>query len=394
MSTQAMASTGGIELTALQIARELTNRGHSLWVVATDGGDLEPSFRAACENVSIHGNFQHSLFSVRQHLAPMDLPQWAGSTVSAALAARRARPDIIYAHAFFSLPWALSTAQITGRPIVCHLHGCAGGPLGREASLWVRRTAAFIAPSDFVRDEWVDNGMPVDKIHTIYGGIDPAEYPSGTAADQAEARRILGLPQDGFVALYLGRVVPDKGVEELVDAWRLAGFDPADARLLIVGPGHPGYVRALTAGTDAEYLPERADVVTPLHAADVVVVPSQWDEPFGRVVIEAMGAGRPVLAARSGGIPEILTGPFAANLFEKDDILAMADLLVGAVGWHDRQPDLWDRCTSHVVSHFSLADRVDELEALFEQACSRADRVGACHPDGGDSRGSVRRDRY
>ena len=121
------------------------------------------------------------------------------------------------------------------------------------------------------------------------------------------------------------------------------------------------------AGTDAEYLPTRADVITPLHAADVVVVPSQWEEPFGRVVIEAMAAGRPVLAARSGAIPEILTGPFAGNLFEKGDAHGLADLLRRAISGRDRTPDLWDRCTRHVRAGFSLSDRVDELEALFDQ---------------------------
>jgi glycosyltransferase involved in cell wall biosynthesis len=52
----------------------------------------------------------------------------------------------------------------------------------------------------------------------------------------------------------------------------------------------------------------RRDVITPLHAADVVVVPSTYDEPFGRAVIEGMATGRPVVTSRVGGMPEILEG--------------------------------------------------------------------------------------
>jgi glycosyltransferase involved in cell wall biosynthesis len=367
MSTQAMASTGGIEVTALQIARELAARGHTLSVIATSDGDLETSFRSAAEHVSVHGNFQHPLFSPWHFLSPLEMVQWSGRAASAVRAARRTRPDLIYGHSFFSVPWALATSQVTGKPVVCHLHGCAGGPLGRQASLWARRVDAFIAPSAFVRDDWVENGLPSDKIRVIFGGVDPEEYPPGSTEDQVQSRQQLGLPASGFVALFLGRVVPDKGVEVLLDAWKLLGLDPTVGTLLIVGPGHPEYIRALTAGTDMEYLTERADVIVPLHAADVVVVPSQWEEPFGRVAIEAMAAGRPVVAARSGAIPEILTGPFAGNLFDKTDAQALAELLGYAITWRDRDPDLWGRCTRHVLENFALSDRVDELEALFQE---------------------------
>jgi glycosyltransferase involved in cell wall biosynthesis len=261
----------------------------------------------------------------------------------------------------------LATARLTGAPIACHLHGCAGGRLGRQASEWVRRVDAFIAPSEFVRDEWVGHGLPGGKVTVITGGIDPEEYPFGDAGAQAEARRELGLPRDGFIAVYLGRIVPDKGVEVLLDAWKHLDLDPTEGRLLVVGPGHPGYVRALAAGTDAAFQPTRTDVITPLHAADVVVVPSQWEEPFGRVVIEAMAAGRPVLAARSGAIPEILTGPFADNLFAKGDVPALADLLRRAMAGRGDDPDTWHRCTAHVKERFLLADRIDQLEALFQR---------------------------
>jgi glycosyltransferase involved in cell wall biosynthesis len=365
MNTQAMASSGGIELTAFQIGRQLTARGHRLSVIATHGGDLELPFRSIAEHVSTHGNFQHTIFSKWQLLSPLDLAPWARSTLSAVRAARSARPDIIYANSFFSLPWALATARVTGAPIVCHLHGCAGAPLGRQASRWARGVGAFIAPSEFVRNEWVRNGLPAEKIQTIYGGVAPGEYPPGDATDQAESRRRLGLPPDVFTALFLGRVVPEKGVEVLLEAWKLVDIDPSEGTLLIVGPGHPDYVRALAAGTDAVFLPTRADVIAPLHAADVVVVPSQWEEPFGRVVIEAMAAGRPVLASRSGGIPEILTGQFAGNLFEKGDTQALGHLLRRAIADRGRQPDLSNRCALHIREHFSLTERVDELEALF-----------------------------
>ena len=63
------------------------------------------------------------------------------------------------------------------------------------------------------------------------------------------------------------------------------------------------------ATDSVHFIEGQRNVVTPLHASDVVVVPSVWREPFGRTVIEALATGRPVVASRVGGIPEILTGP-------------------------------------------------------------------------------------
>jgi hypothetical protein len=83
MNTMALGSTGGIELTAFQMARELAARGHPVSVLGTGGGDLEQSFRAFAEHVSVHGNFQHTLFSPGQLRAPGDLVRWSLQMTSA-----------------------------------------------------------------------------------------------------------------------------------------------------------------------------------------------------------------------------------------------------------------------------------------------------------------------
>src|SRR5690348_9870036 len=103
----------------------------------------------------------------------------------------------------------------------------------------------------------------------------------------------------------------------------------------------------------------RRDVVTPLHAADILVVPSVWDEPCGRVVIEAMATGCPVLASRAGGLPEILTGSFAAMLVERGDARALANRLQRFIGWRDKDPGLSVACSTHVRKNFSLANTVN-----------------------------------
>ena len=106
-------------------------------------------------------------------------------------------------------------------------------------------------------------------------------------------------------------------------------------------------------------------MVTPLHAADVAVVPSIWEEPFGRTVIEGLSTGRPVLASRGGGIPEILDGPMARFLFGRGDADDLARLIGEVREWRTTEPELAEACAGLVRERFSLAAMVDRVEAAF-----------------------------
>jgi glycosyltransferase involved in cell wall biosynthesis len=122
------------------------------------------------------------------------------------------------------------------------------------------------------------------------------------------------------------------------------------------------------------FLPNRPDVVTPLHAADVAVVPSVWDEPFGRTVIEGMATGIPVLGSRVGGIPEIL-GPIDRLLFDRGDADQLAAKLAVTLRWRDEEPGLGRACAARVATEFSLAATVDRLEAVFDDVSTARRRA-------------------
>ena len=111
-------------------------------------------------------------------------------------------------------------------------------------------------------------------------------------------------------------------------------------------------------------------MITPLHAADVAVVPSLF-EPFGRSVIEGLATGRPVVASRVGGIPEILTGRLAPLLFDSGDAQDLAKRLASLVGWQNATPELGLECRKHIESAFTLRRTVDQLEAAFNTLVAR-----------------------
>jgi glycosyltransferase involved in cell wall biosynthesis len=242
----------------------------------------------------------------------------------------------------------------------------------------------YVAVSGATRDAWVESGLDADRVDVVHQGIDPALYPAGDEGDRARARDKLGLPLDGFVALYFGRLDKDKGIDVLLDAWRRLRIPLDKGRLVLKGrpvlaQDPDAVMRELqtNAPPGCEWLPMDADVLTALHAADVVVLASTT-EGLGRSVLEGMATGRPVVATRVGGVPEILSGPFDRFLFEAGDSAALADRLCDVAPWRTREPQLGPDCAAHIHANFSLDTMADRIEGILEDqiTAGRRRRVG------------------
>lgn len=359
-----MAPAGGTELNVFQVSRGLAQRGHAIDLLSARDGALADDYRTFCRSVT-----RRPVFDFARSSAARDLVRMTPAVVSAA----RKRPDVVYPNRFAEIVWASAVGRLSGAPVVCHLHEIRHLRPGAFPNEHVRR---FIAVSHFLRDQWVAAGLRPDLIDVVHNGVSAADYPVGGETERAAARARLDLPQDGFVALYYGRLDPEKGIDVLLDAWRKLGVGDGEGRLLVVGSpsahleNGPQLLQAWQedAPPGCVWRPAQSDVVTLLHAADVVVVPSVWAEPFGRVIVEALATGRPALASRVGGVPEILTGEFERFQVEPGDAAALAAGLEDLVGWQQREPALAGRCTAHVRDHFSLDLLVNGVERSLTAA--------------------------
>ena len=373
MGVEHLAPSDGVAVQSLEVAGELARRGHELLVVFENDGPYLPAWEQLSSELR---QVTHLGLPLRR---PGDV---ATSFVPAVRAARSMHPDVVYDNLTWTLPWATSVGLLARVPVLAHTHSF--GPdeaIPRPLRPYLRRRRRVIAVSDFVRRRLIsDYSVSSERVVTVHNGIDADRYRFGGADEMAAARRDLGLAGDAFVGGYYGRLHPTKGVHVLVEAARSLPALDRPLQLVIMGePSDRGYaaaVRQQAGGLDCRWLPARSDVLPVLHAADVMVVPSQWDEPFGRAAVEPLATGRPVLAARAGGLPEVLSGPLERWLFERDDVAGLAAAIADLEGWQDHDPELGARCREHAITHFSFTTFVDAVERELV-ALGAAGRRGA-----------------
>ena len=195
---------------------------------------------------------------------------------------------------------------------------------------------AVLTCSDFIKNSVLTIQPGSSKVKTLYNAIDVGAFiPKQTdyqTTKRTEARKRMGFDDDDFVVAFSGRVNRDKGISELIDAMLMLK-DKMKFKLMILGGtfyGNAGnedtFVRSLKG--KAEKIKDRIvftgfvpyeNMPDYLHLADMAALPSMWDEPFGLTIVEALAAGLPLVATRSGGIPEICKG--VAIIVERENIV-------------------------------------------------------------------------
>ena len=203
----------------------------------------------------------------------------------------------------------------------------------RFRALYPSAATVTTGVSDFT-SRWISDYYKIASVPTLYNGVDLAQF---TPAAMPPA----GLPAISFV----GRTGREKAPDLLLRAALTVSQHTRDFRILMIGSNHwdrlemDDYQRELVAlalelegrGVAVERPGHvgRADLPGVLRQAQVHVVPSRWDEPFGLTTVEGMASGLAVIASRTGGTPEIVGD--AGFLFERDnagDLAASLERLV------------------------------------------------------------------
>jgi glycosyltransferase involved in cell wall biosynthesis len=299
-------------------------------------------------------------------LRPRHLAGCVRAVFALARLARTHAPSVLHANSSRAMAYAAVAGRLAGRPTLWHVRVTGSDP--PWDALLRRAASRVIAVSGAVAARFPTTG----RVRTIYNGVDVDRFRAG---DAAAWRRRLGLgpgPVVGMVAQLLPwKRYPDflRAVAMLAAPWPeaqfvVAGADPDPARR------HESQLRGLAKelGLDRrlQFLGFCGDVPGLMHLLDIFVLTSDG-EPFGRVVIEAMAAARPVVATAAGGIPEIVLPGVTGLLVPVAQVAELAaaigqlladPLLAQAMGAAGRQ---------RAMAHFSLDAHARAVEALYDE---------------------------
>ena len=251
--------------------------------------------------------------------------------VQLSLALELPAPDLIVAEGGNLTQCSAISRMFGRRRCLAHLHGqttCT--PVMDDIY------GGVLALSEFIREDYLKTSS-LDRryAYILHNCVDTEIFRPGEPSPALRAD--LGFAPDDFVVLFCGRLEPDKGIHKLLEA--LGTVENPRIKLLIVGSPFFGrtqqssFLRKLeqqARGLEGRvqftgYIPNEA-LPAYYHLADVVCVPTLVEEAAGLVAVEAMACGRPVLATRSGGMPEYLAGSQAVLVDRGPDI-------VGQLAW-------------------------------------------------------------
>lgn len=252
---------------------------------------------------------------------------------------------------------SILAARFFGKPCAVKVHGSDVNVIAKRPAVraimrrLLPRADAVITVSKAMGDELAAIGAPRARLHLLANGIDASLF--GRKRDRDDARRELGLDAPGPVLLFIGRVEPQKGIGELLTAFERVHRERPDVSLVLVGDGvwreraeearrrFDGRLHVVGARPFAE-------VPTWMAACDLVVLPSH-NEGTPNVLLEGLASGRPAVATRVGGIPDVLADPRSGVLVEPHDAESLATGLLTALGrtWSDDDaracgPWTWD----------------------------------------------------
>ncbi|HEX6535558.1 MAG TPA: glycosyltransferase [Gemmatimonadaceae bacterium] len=284
----------------------------------------------------------------------------------------RLRPDVVHTHGYRADVGDAGIARRAGCATVTTVHGFTGGDAKNRLYEWLqveafKRFDAVVSVSSAITERLAARGVDPGLIRTIPNAFDPDRPRLARDA----ARRELGLaPDAGFVVGWVGRLSHEKGADVLLDALALVPGEGAPARAVIVGDGPEREAlveraRLLGIAERVHWLGTIPDAARVFTGFDVFALSSRT-EGIPIVLLEAMAARVPVVAARVGGVPDVVSGREALLVSAEDPgglaaaLAAVRDEPSAAL---ERAADARER----LEREFSIAPWLARYEALYRE---------------------------
>jgi glycosyltransferase involved in cell wall biosynthesis len=288
---------------------------------------------------------------------------------------RRERIDLVHLNNSITRnhSWMIA-ARLAGVPCITHERGINPRFKERDRRL-AKGLRAVVCISSAVRENFLKLGLGHLRLFTIHNGLDPDEM--RVTRPPEDIRRELGVSSSARLIGIVGNIKPWKGQEVVIRAAAQLREEFPELVCLLIGdtsPDDAAYRVKINNMVDELGLHDhvivtgfRTDVANYVNALEIQIHASVLPEPFGRVLLEAMSLGKPLVASNDGAVPEIVVHGETGFLFEPGNFEALAErlrvllrdpALAAAFGRKGRE---------RLEAQFSIKHNVQETERLYQQ---------------------------
>jgi glycosyltransferase involved in cell wall biosynthesis len=346
----------------IQLSRGLRQRGHRVLLGLIPGGRFEDKAREAGIEPVAH-------LSLEARLEP-----WSALRDIRRLKRLMVAEGVEIIHTHHSHDHWLGWLGGGGATLVRTFHNARAVSAGWAATTLYRRTDALVAVSDGVQARCRAAGLPGDRLWLADPVVDAARF-SGAAGGE-RVRKEFGIGTSPLIGC-VARLAPERGHEALIRGFALVLAAYPDARLLLVGKGEnrarlESFVSDLGLDQQVLFAGYRdADLPAVLDALDAFVLMAAGSDESCRAALEAMAAGRPVVAPRVGALPRAVLDGATGLLLDDDRPESVAAALGRLLGNPERARDMGEAGRRRVIERYTPDRHAAQAEAMYRQILAR-----------------------
>ena len=253
-----------------------------------------------------------------------------------------------------------------GIPCISHLRTFNSYGLSKNKVDYLKKVnVRYVAISEKIKCHWVEKGLDskkIDVIYNVYQSSDDDALPDNDILSMSE--------YDGYKIIFVGRLIECKGIPFLVKGFEQILNNNINAKLFLVGDGEEEnklkeYISELNIKQHVVFFDYKTNPQAFIRKADLLVLPSS-EEGFGRVLLEAMDAGTPVIGTRIGGIPEVVEHGINGLLVDHGDIDALKKSIIEILEDKLLRKKLIQGGYETINSKFYVEAYQEKLESIYD----------------------------
>lgn len=292
------------------------------------------------------------------------------------------RPEILHLHyvSFLNFYSWRARMQSAKQVFFTDHHSRPAGYVQTRAPLW-KRAAARVINQPLTKVVCVSNYgyecmtkfglLPKSRFEMIYNGVDLTRVKTDSQL-AISFRERYSIPAERAIVTQVSWMIPDKGIADFLETAKLVLEQNRNVQFVLVGDGvqRAQYARDAAALGLGDRITWTGMIDDPFgegvfHAADVICQFSRWEEVFGWMIAEGMAHGKPIVATRVGGIPELVTDGVTGHLVNRRDVIAMSERVLALLGDSELRACMGHAGRETVSARFDLKKNVAQLVAAY-----------------------------